>query len=75
MEVLEHNGCKVILAKQRCCGLPMLSNGEFDAARRQHAANLRTLLSWVRQGYAVVGTFDQLHSDAERGSARTARHA
>ncbi|MFN8511859.1 MAG: anaerobic glycerol-3-phosphate dehydrogenase subunit C [Thermomicrobiales bacterium] len=56
VEVLEHNGYRVILAQQRCCGLPMLSNGEFDAARRQHEGNLRTLLPWVRQGYAVVGT-------------------
>ncbi len=56
VEVLEHNGCAVVLAKQGCCGLPMLSNGEFDAARRLHEANLRTLLPWVRMGYAIVGT-------------------
>lgn len=54
--VLEHNGCEVVLARQGCCGLPMLSNGEFVAARRLHEANLRTLLPWVRRGYAVVGT-------------------
>ena len=56
VEVLEHNGCAVVLAKQGCCGLPMLSNGEFGAARRLHEANLRTLLPWVRLGYAIVGT-------------------
>src|SRR5262249_32594033 len=28
VEVLEHNGFEVILARQTCCGLPMLSNGE-----------------------------------------------
>ena len=54
--VLEHNGFEVILARQVCCGLPMLSNGEFGAARRQHEANLRTLLPWVRRGYTIVGT-------------------
>lgn len=54
--VLEHNGFEVILAPQRCCGLPMLSNGDFSAARRLHDANLRTLLPYVRRGYAVVGT-------------------
>lgn len=53
--VLEHNGCEVVLARQRCCGLPLLSNGEFGAARRLHRANLRTLLPYVRRGYAVVG--------------------
>ncbi len=56
VEILEHNGYEVILARQACCGLPMLSNGEFDAARRQHEANMRTLLPWVRRGYAIVGT-------------------
>jgi glycerol-3-phosphate dehydrogenase subunit C len=56
VEVLEHNGCEVLLAPQNCCGLPLLSNGEFAAARRYHEANLRKLLPYVRRGYAVVGT-------------------
>ena len=33
MEVLERNGFEVILAKQGCCGLPLLSNGAFKDAR------------------------------------------
>lgn len=53
--VLEHNGCEVVLARQRCCGLPLLSNGDFATARRYHEANLRTLLPYVRRGYVVVG--------------------
>ncbi|WP_110515564.1 anaerobic glycerol-3-phosphate dehydrogenase subunit C [Herpetosiphon llansteffanensis] len=56
LEVLNRNGCEVVLANQGCCGLPMLSNGEFKAARRYHAANVRSLLPWIRQGYVVVGT-------------------
>src|SRR5437868_5976805 len=54
--VLEHNGCEVALARQNCCGLPLLSNGEFAAARRYHEANIRKLLPYVRRGYAIVGT-------------------
>lgn len=54
--VLEHNGFEVILAPQNCCGLPMLSNGDFAAARRYHEANLRKLLPYARRGYAIVGT-------------------
>ncbi|MBC8075283.1 MAG: anaerobic glycerol-3-phosphate dehydrogenase subunit C [Chloroflexales bacterium] len=54
--VLEHNGFEVILAKQNCCGLPLLSNGEFGAARRYHQANMRKLLPYVRQGIPIVGT-------------------
>ena len=30
--VFEHNGYEVIVPPQNCCGLPLLSNGEFDAA-------------------------------------------
>ncbi|MGN6813209.1 MAG: anaerobic glycerol-3-phosphate dehydrogenase subunit C [Thermomicrobiales bacterium] len=56
VEVLEHNGFEVLLAPQNCCGLPLLSNGEFRAARRYHRNNLRKLLPYVRQGYAIVGT-------------------
>ena len=56
VEILEHHGYEVILARQVCCGLPMLSNGEFGAARRQHEANMRTLLPWVRRGLPIVGT-------------------
>src|SRR2546421_288197 len=40
VEVLELNGFEVILAEQNCCGLPMLSNGEFGAARRYHEQNI-----------------------------------
>ncbi|MBA3468945.1 MAG: anaerobic glycerol-3-phosphate dehydrogenase subunit C [Herpetosiphonaceae bacterium] len=56
LAVLRHNGCEVVLAPQGCCGLPMLSNGEFGAARRYHQANVRDLVPWIRQGYVVVGT-------------------
>jgi glycerol-3-phosphate dehydrogenase subunit C len=54
--VLEHNGFEVILAPQNCCGLPLISNGDFAAARRAHAANVRKLLPYVCQGIPVVGT-------------------
>lgn len=54
--VLEHNGYEVIVPPQNCCGLPLLSNGEFDAARRYHEGNIRKLAGYARQGYAIVGT-------------------
>ena len=54
--VLERNGFEVILAPQNCCGLPLISNGDFAAARAAHAANVRKLLPYVRQGIPVVGT-------------------
>jgi glycerol-3-phosphate dehydrogenase subunit C len=41
--VLEHNGFRVIVPQQDCCGLPLQSNGNFPAARsyvRRLVANL-----------------------------------
>ncbi len=34
VRVLERNGIRVTFPRQNCCGLPLLSNGDFDAARR-----------------------------------------
>ena len=56
VKVLRHNGCKVSIAEQNCCGLPMQSNGEFAAARAHAEANLRKLAPYVREGYVIVGT-------------------
>ncbi|MEI8165397.1 MAG: anaerobic glycerol-3-phosphate dehydrogenase subunit C [Chloroflexales bacterium] len=54
--VLEHNGFEVILAEQNCCGLPLISNGDFKGATSAHEANVRKLLPYVHQGIPVVGT-------------------
>jgi glycerol-3-phosphate dehydrogenase subunit C len=56
VRVLEANGFQVVLPPQNCCGLPLLSNGEFPAARRYYRSNLRKLAGYARQGYAIVGT-------------------
>lgn len=54
--VLERLGCRVILPPQRCCGLPLQSNGFFPAARRQAKTNLRMLRPFVEAGIPIVGT-------------------
>jgi glycerol-3-phosphate dehydrogenase subunit C len=56
VRVLEANGFHVVVPPQNCCGLPLLSNGEFPAARRYHRSNLRKLGGYAREGYAIVGT-------------------
>jgi glycerol-3-phosphate dehydrogenase subunit C len=56
VQVLEANGFEVIVPKQNCCGLPLLSNGEFTAARRYHANNVRYMAGYARQGIPIVGT-------------------
>ena len=54
--VLEKLGCRVLLPPQRCCGLPLQSNGLFAAARRHARTNIRLLLPYVEAGIPVVGT-------------------
>jgi len=56
VEVLERNGFEVILAKQGCCGLPLLSNGAFKEARGYHEYNLGQLLPYAQRGIPIVGT-------------------
>ena len=54
--ILEANGFEVIVPPQNCCGLPLLSNGEFPAARRAHVKNVNSLVEYARQGIPIVGT-------------------
>jgi glycerol-3-phosphate dehydrogenase subunit C len=54
--VLERNGYEVIIPRQGCCGLPLLSNGDFPAALKRHMYNVEQLLPYVRRGIPVVGT-------------------
>lgn len=54
--VFEHNGYEVIVPEQNCCGLPLLSNGEFGAARNYHHGNVGKLAGFARAGLPIVGT-------------------
>jgi glycerol-3-phosphate dehydrogenase subunit C len=56
VRVLEANGIEVVIPKQNCCGLPLLSNGEFKAARRYHESNVRGMVEYARKGIPIVGT-------------------
>lgn len=54
--VLEHNGFEVIVPPQNCCGLPLLSNGEFKAAATYHRGNVARLAGFARASFPIVGT-------------------
>ena len=54
--VLEHNGYEVVVPKQICCGLPMLSNAEFEAARSNAYYNIKSLVKFAKAGHKIVGT-------------------
>jgi glycerol-3-phosphate dehydrogenase subunit C len=54
--VLEQNGIDVEVPRQNCCGLPLLSNGEFRSARQYHRSNIASLLDYARAGVKIVGS-------------------
>lgn len=54
--VFEHNGYEVLVPPQNCCGLPLLSNGEFDTAAAYHRNNVTKMLVYAQAGVAIVGT-------------------
>jgi glycerol-3-phosphate dehydrogenase subunit C len=56
LRVLERNGFEVIVPPQSCCGLPLISNGLYDAARSRARGNLSVLAGYARAGYRIVGT-------------------
>jgi glycerol-3-phosphate dehydrogenase subunit C len=56
VRVLELNGFEVIVPPQNCCGLPLLSNGEFRSARCYHQSNVDHLVEYARIGIPIVGT-------------------
>jgi glycerol-3-phosphate dehydrogenase subunit C len=53
--VLEHNGYEVVVPEQVCCGLPLLSNAEFEAARRNAHKNINSLMKYAQAGDIIVG--------------------
>jgi glycerol-3-phosphate dehydrogenase subunit C len=56
VEVLHHNGLEVVIPKQVCCGLPMMSKGNIKGAHRNIAYNAIELGQLVSKGYALVTT-------------------
>ena len=54
VRVLEANGFEVVLPRQKCCGIPMLGNGDFKGARELGLWNVPSLLRSVRSGMDLV---------------------
>ncbi len=50
VEVLEATGLEVSLPPQKCCGIPMLGNGDFREARKLGLWNVPSLLRAIRSG-------------------------
>ena len=56
VKVMERNGYQVELPRQNCCGLPLISNGDYASARRYAENNIRKLLPAVRAGLPIIAT-------------------
>ena len=54
VQVLEANGFEVILPRQKCCGIPMLGNGDFKGARKMGLWNVPSFLNTVRSGLDIL---------------------
>jgi glycerol-3-phosphate dehydrogenase subunit C len=54
--ILEKLDCRVVLPPQGGCGLPLQSNGLFDAARRYARTNVGSLVPFADAGIPIVGT-------------------
>jgi glycerol-3-phosphate dehydrogenase subunit C len=54
VQVLEANGFEVILPPQRCCGIPMLGNGDFKGARKMGLYNVPSLLKTIGSGFDII---------------------
>lgn len=54
--ILEQLGQSVIIPPQKCCGLPLQSNGLLTAARRYAQANISWLAPFACRGIPIVGT-------------------
>ncbi len=54
VQVFEANGFEVILPLQRCCGIPMLGNGDFKGAEKMARYNVPSLLKTIRSGSDII---------------------
>jgi glycerol-3-phosphate dehydrogenase subunit C len=54
--VLERNGFQVLVPPQDCCGLPLQSNGNFEAARAYVRRLVANLARYARDGLAIVAS-------------------
>jgi len=54
VEVFEANGFEITLPPQKCCGIPMLGNGDFKGARRMGRWNVASLLQTIRSGSEII---------------------
>ena len=53
-DLMASTGCRVVIPRQTCCGLPALGNGDLDIARRFALKNASVLTKYINRGFDVV---------------------
>jgi len=56
VRLMQHNGYQTLLPRQNCCGLPLISNGDYRTARKYAENNIRRLLPYARAGIPIIAT-------------------
>ncbi len=56
VEVLQTNGIEVLLAEQKCCGMPMMSNGNMKGAKKNFNQIVQSLSQMAASGLDIVTT-------------------
>jgi len=56
VEVMEANGIEVLLAEQKCCGMPMMSNGNFKGAKKNFKEIVQSLSEMAASGLDIITT-------------------
>ena len=56
VEVMEINGIEVLVAEQKCCGMPMMSNGNKKGAKKNFNAIVQSLSRMAAGGLDIVTT-------------------
>ncbi len=56
VEVMETNGIEVLVAEQKCCGIPMMSNGDVEGAKKNFNEIVRFLSHMAAPGLDIITT-------------------
>jgi glycerol-3-phosphate dehydrogenase subunit C len=54
VDLLEQNGIQVFVPSQHCCSMPLIMEGNQQAAKKRIQANLETLGACMQDGYDIV---------------------
>ena len=56
VEVMETNGIEVLVAEPKCCGIPMMSNGDIEGAKKNFNEIVQFLSDMAAPGLDIITT-------------------